>query len=206
VKKVIVIGLDGLEPKITDALIKENRLPNLARLHAQGGYRRLKTTTPAQTPVAWSTFTTGTNPGGHGIFDFLSRDRKTYLPILSLNRYEQKNVFVAPRAVNLRRGIPFWELLSNAGVSSTILRCPCTYPPDNIQGRMLAGVGVPDLRGSLGVGTFYTTREGVRPGMGEKVVQVFIDSQKKVSTHLIGPRHPKTREDMVCSMTLQIVQ
>jgi predicted AlkP superfamily phosphohydrolase/phosphomutase len=204
VKKVIVIGLDGLEPKITQAMLAEGRLPNLARLREQGGYSEVRTTTPAQTPVAWSTFTTGTNPGGHGIFDFLSRDPKTYLPVLALSRYEQKNAFVPPRVVNLRRGVPFWELLSKAGLSSTVLRCPCTYPPDAIQGRMLAGVGVPDLRGSLGVGTFYTTAAGVQPGMGEKVVQVQPDPTGAISTYLIGPRNPKTRDDMTCGMTLKL--
>ena len=69
------------------------------RLRRRGGYARVATTYPAQTPVAWSTFATGTNPGGHGIFDFIRRDPRTYLPDLALNRYEQSR-FAAPRAVN----------------------------------------------------------------------------------------------------------
>ena len=73
-KKVIVIGLDGLEPGIVEAMLERAELPNLARIRAAGSYSRLKTTYPAQTPVAWSSFVTGTNPGGHGIFDFISRD------------------------------------------------------------------------------------------------------------------------------------
>ena len=103
IKKVIVIGLDGLSPKIVSRLLAAGQLPNLARLKEQGGIRRVATTRPAQTPVAWSTFATGTNPGGHGIFDFLRRNPKTYLPDLALNRYEQKNAFLPPKAVNLRR-------------------------------------------------------------------------------------------------------
>ena len=70
-KKVIVIGLDGFEPKIVESMLARGELPNLMKLREQGGYSRLKTTASAQTPVAWSTFSTGTNPGGHGIFDFL---------------------------------------------------------------------------------------------------------------------------------------
>src|SRR5215471_17810621 len=81
-KKVITIGLDGFEPKIVDALLAMGELPNLARLREQGGFSRIRTTYPAQTPVAWSTFATSTNPGGHGIFDFIRRDPKTYLPDL----------------------------------------------------------------------------------------------------------------------------
>src|SRR6516162_8881514 len=170
--KVIVVGLDGLEPKIVDSLLAKAELPNLARLHSAGGYSRVTSTCPAQTPVAWSTFATGTNPGGHGIFDFLRRNPRTYLPDLALNRYEQKNVFLPPKAVNLRRGTTVWEVLKAAGRGATVLRCPCTYPPDPIRGRMLAGMGVPDLRGGLGTATFYTTDGTARPRESENVLRL----------------------------------
>jgi predicted AlkP superfamily phosphohydrolase/phosphomutase len=117
IKKVIVIGLDGLDARIVSRLLEADQLPNLARLKKLGGFARVATTRPAQTPVAWSTFATGTNPGGHGIFDFLRRNPKTYLPELALNRYEQKNAFLPPKAVNLRRGVPLWEVLATAGKS-----------------------------------------------------------------------------------------
>ena len=95
-KKVIVIGLDGLEPKIVDAMLAEGALPHLDRLRTRGGFSRVATTTPAQTPVAWSTFATGTNPGGHGIFDFIRRDPQTYLPDLALNRHETRGACLPP--------------------------------------------------------------------------------------------------------------
>ncbi len=105
----------GWSPEIVSRLLEAGQLPNLARLKEQGGFARVATTRPAQTPVAWSTFATGTNPGGHGIFDFLRRNPKNYLPDLALNRYEQKNAFLPPKAVNLRRGTPVWELLDGRG-------------------------------------------------------------------------------------------
>lgn len=203
-RKVIVIGLDGFEPKIVERMLKAGELPNLARLRQQGGYSRIRTTYPAQTPVAWSTFATGTNPGRHGIFDFIRRDPKTYLPDLSLNRYEQKNAFLPPKAVNLRRGTPLWELLSAAGISSSVVRCPCTYPPDDIQGRILSGMGVPDLRGGLGTSTFYTSDESVRAQESEMVLNVKPDAGGAVKTHVIGPRNPKTRSDLPFDITIQI--
>lgn len=203
-KKVIVIGLDGLEPRLAEPMLAAGELPNLGRLAAQGGYSRVRTTYPAQTPVAWSTFVTGTNPGGHGIFDFLSRDPKTYLPILALSRYEQKNVFTPPQVVNLRRGTPVWEILSQAGIPSTVLRCPCTYPPDNIRGRMLSGVGVPDLRGGLGTSTFYTSTAGVKANESEKVVHVQTDGNGSIATHLIGPRNPRKGADFQFDFTLHL--
>ncbi len=203
-KKVLVIGLDGLEPTIVETMLKAGELPNLARICAQGGYTRLGTTYPAQTPVAWSTFSTGTNPGGHGIFDFLSRDPLSYMPVFGLNRYEQKNAFVLPKVVNRRRGVPFWELLSAAGIPSTIIRCPCTYPPDEIHGRMLAGVGVPDLRGGLGTSTYYTTRSNVAAAHSEKVVTTEITDDGTIATRIIGPRNPKTGTDITCELTIRL--
>jgi predicted AlkP superfamily phosphohydrolase/phosphomutase len=192
IKKVIVIGLDGLSPAIVSRLLEAGQLPNLARLRDQGAYSRVATTRPAQTPVAWSTFATGVNPGGHGIFDFLRRNPKNYLPDLALNRYEQKNAFLPPKAVNLRGGTPIWELLKAAGRGATVLRCPCTYPPDPIRGRMLSGMGVPDLRGGLGTATFYTTDPAAKPRESENVVRPQPgDGDWVFTSHLIGPRGPK---------------
>jgi predicted AlkP superfamily phosphohydrolase/phosphomutase len=203
IKKVIVIGLDGLEPTIVEPMIASGELPNLAKLAARGGYARVATTSPAQTPVAWATFATGVNPGGHGIFDFLTRNPQTYLPDLALNRYEQPNAFLPPKAVNRRRGVPVWATLSEAGIPSTILRCPCTYPPDPIRGRLLSGLGTPDLRGGFGTSTFYTTDLDVKAGESELVVPLTIEGDT-IATHLIGPRHPKTRADCHAALTMLI--
>jgi predicted AlkP superfamily phosphohydrolase/phosphomutase len=203
-KKVVVIGLDGLEPKIVERMMQTGELPNLARLRAQGGYGRVATTLPAQTPVAWSTFATGVNPGGHGIFDFLRRDPQTYLPDLALNRYEQASAFLPPRVVNLRGGTPVWEVLRGAGISSTILRCPCTYPPDEMKGRMLSGMGVPDLRGGFGTGTFYSTASDVSPRESEQAIQLS-GTGSTFRTQLIGPRNVKLRTDVMIELELEVV-
>lgn len=204
ITKVIVLGLDGFEPTIVSPMLEAGKLPNLARVQQQGGYGRLQTTCPAQTPVAWATFSTGTNPGGHGIFDFIRRNPLTYLPDLALNRYEQKSVFLPPRVVNLRRGRTVWDLLSVAGLPSTILRCPCTYPPENIHGRLLAGMGVPDLQGGFGTATFYSSAPRVRQLESENVVPVQVDASGRVITHLLGPRNPKTRDHSLSPITLHL--
>jgi predicted AlkP superfamily phosphohydrolase/phosphomutase len=191
-KKAIVLGFDGFEPSIVDSLIAQGRLPHFARLREQGAYSRLKTTYPAQTPVAWSSFATGTNPGGHGIFDFIRRDVDTYEPDLALSRHERpKNVFSLPKAVSMRRGEPFWNLLTQAGIENVILRCPCCYPPDAVRGRMLAGVGTPDVRGGQGTGTFYTQDCAIRAGESEQVIH--LDAGDEVLTHVVGPRNARQR-------------
>ena len=76
-----------------------------------------------------------------------------------------------------------------------MLRCPCTYPPDSVRGRMLSGMGVPDLRGGLGTSAFYTTSDAVKPRESENVVQVQATEAGVFSTYLIGPRNPKTGAD-----------
>src|SRR3954452_4984557 len=82
-EKVIVLGFDGVDARYTEQWMNEGKLPNLAKLRAQGTFRPLRPTVPAQTPVSWSTFSTGIDPGRTGIFDFLRRDPKTYLPVFA---------------------------------------------------------------------------------------------------------------------------
>ena len=200
-RKVIVVGLDGLEPSLVASLRAAGSLPNLTRLAEAGGLSTVATTSPAQTPVAWSTFATGLNPGGHGVFDFLRRDPATYLPDLALNRYEQKSPFLPPKAVNLRRGVAVWDRLASAGIPATILRCPCTYPAAIERGRLLSGMGVPDLRGGLGTPTFYPSTGDLSPRESESVVPLGPPVDGRIVSHLIGPRNPKDRS----SMKLEIV-
>jgi predicted AlkP superfamily phosphohydrolase/phosphomutase len=204
-KKAIVIGLDGLEPSLVESMLERGELPNLARIRALGSYSRLRTTCPAQTPVAWSSFATGTNPGGHGIFDFISRDPGTYFPDAALSRFERpKSAFAPPRVVNQRKGTPFWQTLSQAGVPSVVLRCPCTFPPDEINGRMISGVGVPDIRGAQNKGTFYTQDESAQARESEQVLILPPGSQFK--THIIGPKNTKHSPptDAICDIRVEL--
>jgi predicted AlkP superfamily phosphohydrolase/phosphomutase len=205
-KKVAVLGLDGLEPTIVADLLRRGELPNLAKLADAGGLSQVGTTAPAQTPVAWSTFATGLNPGGHGIFDFIRRDPATYQPDLALNRYEQKKGWLSPRAVNLRQGTAVWDQLASVGVRSTILRCPCSYPASLDRGRLLAGMGVPDLRGGLGTSTFYTTDPNVKALEAESVITLDrpASADQPIATRLIGPRNPADRSTITAEISLTV--
>jgi len=188
--KVIVLGLDGLEPTIVECLLQRGELPNFEKLRRVGGYSRVRTTYPAQTPVAWSSFATGTNPGGHGIYDFIRRDPQTYQPDLALSQFERpKNMLAQPRVVSRRKGVPLWRVLAKAGVPSTVLRCPCTFPPDEDGGKILAGVGVPDIRGGQGTGTFYTQDKTQAAKEHEQLVH--LESGDNLKTTLIGPRNTR---------------
>jgi predicted AlkP superfamily phosphohydrolase/phosphomutase len=203
--KAVVIGLDGLEPTIVESMLEAGLLPNFKKLRESGGYSRLRTTYPAQTPVAWSSFATGVNPGGHGIFDFICRDPQNYMPGMALSRFEKpKSFFGSAKLVNRRRGVPFWQTLAKQGVPSTVLRCPCTYPPDPGEGTVLAGVGVPDIRGGQGTGSFYTRDRSVKAREFEHVIQ--LDAGNELTTRLIGPRNTKTNpiSDLVIELKVRI--
>ena len=168
IKRLIVVGLDGQDPKLTDRFMQEGLLPNFDRLARMGCYRRLRTTFPSLSPVAWSSFSTGTNPGRHNIFDFLDRDRRTYLPVLSSTRVGKVPRFLKlgryrlplgkPTLRLLRRSKPFWTILGEHRIWSTILRVPITFPPDNFHGAELSAMSTPDLLGTQGTFLLFTTR------------------------------------------------
>jgi len=154
VKKAIFLGFDGLDPAVTERLMAEGKLPNFSRLRAEGGYSRLRTTFPALSPVAWSTFATGVNPAKHNIFDFLNRDLRTYAPELSSAK-------VRPDGVEMRRkSETFWRILGRHSVSSTILRVPITFPPEDFNGRLLSAMCTPDLQGTQGTFSRFTAPLG----------------------------------------------
>ena len=168
VRKVIVLGLDGLDPVLAERLMDEGKLPNLAQLRASGSYHRLRTTFPALSPVAWSTFATGVSPAKHNIFDFLDRDLRTCMPrlssarvgkplrVLKVGRYR---IPLSRIPLELRRkSRPFWSILGERGVDCTILRVPVTFPPETFAGRLLSAMCVPDLRGTQGSFSQFTTR------------------------------------------------
>jgi len=159
--RVIVLGMDGLCPSILERLMDAGQAPHFARLRDSGAYRRLATTTPPQSPVAWSTTATGSNPGHHGVYDFIRRDPQRYLPALSVLKPNPRNLLGRRSAMFLpaRRGVAFWQVASEAGVPTSVIRWPLTLPPEKVTGRMLPGLGVPDLRANLGRYTLYTTRE-----------------------------------------------
>lgn len=129
--RVFVIGLDGASYDLIGPWIKENKLPNLARFMEGGSWGQLASTIPAISPVAWTTSVTGVNPGKHGIFDFLCRQPDTY----------KMKVMNA----SMRRTKPVWTLLSEAGKKVAVMNVPMTYPPDEVNGVMISGLGTPSL-------------------------------------------------------------
>ncbi len=199
-KRVVILGLDGLDHGLTTKLLEEGRLPNLAALRGCGDFRQLGSTLPPISPVAWSTFQTGVNPGKHNIFDFLTPDEKTYQPKLSSVEIRSAKRTCGwgplrfrtrkPDIRMLRKSKPFWSVLSDYGIVNCIIRVPITFPPEKLRGVQLSAMCVPDLRGTQGTFGHYTTRprDDVERTGGE--VHYVKRDGDHVACELLGPPHP----------------
>ena len=127
--RVLALGMDGADHDLVQQLLGEGRLPTIARLSREGSFGALRSTIPAFTPVAWSSFLTGLNPGRHGIYNFTTNP----------NRGQQKIESAASRA-----GAPIWRTLGAAGLRSAFIGIPMTYPPEAIDGIVVTGYGGPE--------------------------------------------------------------
>ncbi|MGQ0551584.1 MAG: alkaline phosphatase family protein [Planctomycetota bacterium] len=165
---VFVLGIDGLDPVILQRLMDAGQLPNFARLAAEGTFQPLGSVNPPQSPVAWSSFVTGLDPGGHGIFDFIHRDPKSYLAISSatappsgehpptLELFGYVFPLGGEEVPNARSGAPFWDRLQAAGIPAEVYRMPGNFPVPTSEALTLSGMGTVDMRGQYGLFTWYT--------------------------------------------------
>jgi predicted AlkP superfamily phosphohydrolase/phosphomutase len=204
---MIILGIDGLDPDLLTKFMAEGKMPNFARLAAQGSFRRLTTSIPPQSPVAWSNMITGMNAGGHGVFDFIHRDPKTLQLYFSTSKVEgpkhslHVGSWVIPlgggTAEQLRHGKAFWEILDEHGVPNYVYRIPANFPPIVAKGKTLSGMGTPDLRGTYGTFTFYTDDPTAAVGTleGGEIVQVEVKNNR-VATNLIGPDNSFRRNSL----------
>jgi predicted AlkP superfamily phosphohydrolase/phosphomutase len=158
--KLVILGFDGLDPDLVRQFIADGHMPAFKRLSETGALHSLETTVSPESPTAWASFATGVNPGKHNIYDFLVRDTSTYVPDLGMVRREPPKFLFdwipvrRPKVVSIRGGTSFWVTAGAAGVRSSILTVPITFPPEDVpNGELLSGLPLPDIRGTMG--TFY---------------------------------------------------
>jgi predicted AlkP superfamily phosphohydrolase/phosphomutase len=269
--KLIILGFDGVDAKLAQKWMDEGKLPNLAKLRGQGTFAPLRSTIPSQTPVSWSTFATGLNPGRHGVFDFLKRDPKTYTPsfaafdqesepflwgprtpwilgalaaaavlllfFLALKLFRVRTVVAAavaltlavlagggtgvaadrllpkekPVAKNRQHGETFWALLGKQGKRVQVMRIPVTFPPVPYpHGKLLTGLGTPDLSGRIGKPFYFTSELFFQPkGGGDFSVEVveLVDNKGAIDTEIKGPPNelfPKESDFIKIPMKLTV--
>lgn len=197
-KKVIVLGFDGVDPHLLEAWMNQGKLPNFQRLRSKGSFLPLRSSIPAQSPVAWSNFITGTDPGGHGIFDFLHRDPERYFPEFSTSRTEEakKTISIGNLVLpisggdikNLRKGKAFWQILEDYDIPATIFKMPANYPPVPTKQKTFSGMGTPDILGTNGICQYYTTESTrINEDIGGARVFPVTVTDNKVEAKLSGP-------------------
>ena len=262
--RVVVLGFDGVDAHVVEEMMASGRLPNLDALRKRGGYSPLTPTLPAQTPVSWSTFATGLDPGGHEIFDFLKRDPANRVPTFAVAEEIEKPflagrwnaaaagcavlfVFAAAAALLFRRRAVWFGLMLAAGIAlaagaalaarawlpqtrpavknnrlgktfwsepggspATVIRMPVTFPPESFEkGRLLSGLGVPDLSGRIGKPFYYTSDPFFTPREGNdfSIELVRLESNTgRLTTKIVGPPgKPFGREGSIeIPMTIEV--
>ncbi len=191
--KLIILGFDGLDPNILEDGFKKNLLPNFKRLKDTGYYSTLQTVVPPQSPVAWASFITASDPAKHGIYDFIERDAKTLSVDLVFSNLEQKKFNIPP----------FWEITSKYKIPSTILFLPDTFPPEPLEGKMLSGMGVPDVMGTAGTFSIFSTKNiELDPKWRGKFIP--IENSETISTSIEGPKYLFLRETKTADIPFQI--
>lgn len=206
-QKLVVLGFDGLDPDLVREWVAAGKLPNMKALIARGGLFDLGTTHSPESPTAWASFATGVNPGKHNIYDFLVRDTQTYLPDLGMVRREPAKFLLnwipisKPKVLSIRGGTSFWVTAGEAGVRSSVLTVPVTYPPEHVpNGEMLAGLPLPDIRGTMGTFSYFGTdlsryEEGTTEFGG--ILKRIVFENGVAETALDGPPNPIVRQQML---------
>jgi len=197
--RTIIIGFDGMDYTLTRQMMASGQLENFSKLAKTGYFGPLATTIPPQSPVAWSSFATGSSPGEHGIYDFLRRDISNYQPDFSiaqtippdsyLSLFGLKFPLKSGQVINRRQGETFWSKIEKQGQRASILRVPVTYPPEPVH-RMLSGMGVPDLLGTQGTYSYYSTKPLDQPSNNGQLVHIRADRTGKINTVITGPKNP----------------
>jgi predicted AlkP superfamily phosphohydrolase/phosphomutase len=191
--------MDGMDPALLKRFMAEGLMPTFQSFLSQGSYRNLRTTMPPQSPVAWSSFISGCQPGGHGIFDFVHRDPHAITPHLSTSRVmgDSKSISLGSWQLPisggemrlLRQGPSLWSTLEAHDIPSTVFQIPANYPVVSSSTRVMSGMGTPDLLGGYGVCSYYTDDSIAK--IGQEGVHI---NRVKLTDHLlrselIGPRN-----------------
>ena len=204
--KLVILGFDGLDPDLVKEYMDAGHLPAFKRVMQDGGMFPLETTVSPESPTAWASFATGVNAGKHNIYDFLVRDTAKYAIDLGMVRREPPKFWFdwipvrRPKVVSTRGGTSFWVTAGRSGVRSSILTVPVTFPPEEVpNGELLAGLPLPDMRGTIGFFSYFATDlSRLEEGNSEMggILRHLAFQQNTARTELVGPPNPIVRANL----------
>ncbi|MGZ4133107.1 MAG: alkaline phosphatase family protein, partial [Actinomycetota bacterium] len=129
-RRLLIVGWDGADWDILRPMMDEGLLPTVSSLVGDGTSGTLLSTLPTHSWAAWTSFLTGLQPAGHGVFDFVERHPED----------PQRRIPVTAKSI---KAMTSFELLSNAGVEVRTANIPVTFPPIEVRGRTIGGVAIP---------------------------------------------------------------
>jgi predicted AlkP superfamily phosphohydrolase/phosphomutase len=175
----LVIGLDGATLDLAGPWARAGKLPVLRSLMERGAYARLRSVLPVLSSAAWASFMTGTNPGKHGVFDFVRRAPGTYRlrPVSRLQIAEPS----------------LWKLLGDQGQRVAALNVPMTYPPEPVNGVLVTGLGTPEFKP-------FTHP----PDLGPRLLQAGYQINRRVFDH--SPGHEQAHLQDTHSITRRVTE
>jgi len=201
--RTLVLGIDGMDPDLLRDVIARypERTQNFQWLIKRGGLHALGTSTPPQSPVAWSNFITGLDPGGHGIFDFIHRDPATRAPAPStvkpgtpesaIELWGDAQLPLGGTSESNRSGVAFWTRLADAGVPADIWRMPANFPVEPSDGWSFSGMMTPAIDSAYGESKLYTTSPRLQSRLAaDRVVALKEYEDGRIDTELAGPENP----------------
>ncbi len=158
---VVVLGLDGMDPRVVDLLVSEGKMPNFARLRREGAYGRLISQKPLLSPVIWTTIATGKTPDKHRIGHFVAVNEKTgkQLPVIS----------------RMRRVKAVWNIFSEAERQVGVVGWWATWPAETVRGAIISDHTC----------YHFLFEEGVTGGTGDLTGNIYPPALEKTIAPLI---------------------
>ncbi len=184
--RALILGFDSFDPKLFEEFSGKGDLPNLSRLAEGDGYSPFIVSAPPQTEVSWTSIATGADPGSHGIFDFVHRTPETYVPYVSILPTRTSAIgtqFVPPYSART-----MFDEAVDQGYPAAALWWPAMFPTrPGSPVRVIPGLGTPDIRGQLGLGSFYSTENGFLKEGHKTPVEIFSSNGNSYKSSLKGP-------------------
>lgn len=215
--RVVVLGIDGLDPKLLEQAMERfsEGMANFRRLAAKAdGVQVLRTSCPPQSPVAWSNFITGRNPGGHGVFDFIHRDPMTRAPIPGTTKEEKGSTWnlwgdwklpLGGEVGSNRSGEAFWQTLARHGVRADVWRMPANFPVEPADGLSFPDMLTPAMDSAYGVYKIYTTNPPLELSRSGGHFIPLRPFEGVVDTYLEGPPNSFKQGDPQVRIPLRIL-